>query len=533
MKKLTICILLFAIAIFARAPEPGESIDIELKSGLKQRAKFVGMHQDTVLLGGYIKNQFTVVRLAKEAFASAKSTDGELLAFEDAGEKPVVATAVDSAATDSAVVADTETAVTDSVATDSSTADSSNAQSAWENKTLFVPFARRPIDSAFTENLQSVFFALLQEENLDPIKPTAEELDGCNEPSCIIQQARQSKVAGAFFGNVSATANDSILVQLTYFTAGSVEPEEASFKVSNKTPLASIFADNDLHNALQQLFGRETTPAAKATPDTVYKNPTVHYVHIETDPEDATLAKAGGEPICRTPCTFATQDTGYIEVYAYWDVDEHLWAETTRLRIIPGDTAKASLRLKRIDPAVQVVTHPADAEIYPDQEKLTPFTSRLGKTPKILQTKMPGSASLKIKKEGYRDTTITFYVMPNEQNKVEINLTPITVPAEIKAQQEWLHKHKMKKIGITLMGASIVPLALGGVFTYLASKDYEKARDIRDELKTPHIGNGDGYKSKKEDNKKYAERGDTKLIIGVSAFGVAGALLATGIIITF
>lgn len=526
MKKFFILIGLIVCALYARMPAEGESVDVELKSGLKQRAKFVGIHQDTILLGGYIKNQFSVVRIPKSSFANIKSKDGEMLSLEieediapeDSSDK------VDSL---QAVLPDSSTQIAE---IDTTKQDSAGIVKDWKGKTLFIPFNRRPIDSSFTENLQNVLFALLDEERLNPVKPNETELDGCTEPSCIIKEARENQVKGAFFGNVQATPSDSILIELTYFNENNAEPEEASFKVSSKNPLASAVASEAMHNALLKLLGKEVKVTV---PDTIYKSPTVHYVYVETEPEDALLSKTGEEPICRTPCSFATQDTGSIEVFAYWDVDEHLWAATTKIHIIPGDTAKASVKLQKVNPAVYVVTHPEGAEIYPDLDTIKTFTSRLGVTPKALQTKILGDAKIKIVKEGYKDTTVNFYVMPTEKNKLDINLTPLTIPAEIEAQQEWFKEQRNKKIGITLMGASVVPLIFGSIFTYLASKDYDKAKDIREELKTPHVGNGTQYEKKKQENKDMANRGDKKLIIGMSSFGLAAGLLVTGIIFTF
>lgn len=532
MKKF-LTFLLFSFAmVFARAPENGESINVELKSGIKQRVKFAGFHQDTVLLGGYIKNQYTVVRLPKNSFTSIKDAEGNILDLDS----------IDSPANDSLVAQDTLQAADtvaintniDSTSTDSS-ADSSSVsdstrQNTWQGKTIFIPFAHRPIDEQFAKNIQGALFSILEEERLVPFIPDDAEIESCREPSCIIREAREKNVAGAFFGNIVADSQDSIRIELTYFKESSLEPEEASFKTSNKAPFSSSIAGPALHNAVQQLFNR---PIVKQEPDTVYKDPTISYIHVETDPEDAILSKVMGDAICKTPCTFATKDTGNVEIYAYWDVDEHLWAATAKLKVIPGDTTKTSLRLKRITPTVLITTNPKGSEIYPDLDTLSPFISRLGVTPKVLETRILGEASLKIKKDGYRDTTITFYVMPTEKNLVHIDMTPITIPAEIKAQQEWNSEYTKKKVGITLLGVSAVPFIFGGIFTYLAAKDYEDARKTRDELKKPHIGNGKHYSELKQKNKDYAEKGDTKLTIGISSFALGAALLATGIVFTF
>ena len=66
MKKI---FLLLAIALTAAFSEPeGVFVDVELLSGTHQRAKFLGIENDTVSLGGYIQNKFTVVKIAKKQF---------------------------------------------------------------------------------------------------------------------------------------------------------------------------------------------------------------------------------------------------------------------------------------------------------------------------------------------------------------------------------------------------------------------------------------------------------------------------------
>jgi hypothetical protein len=59
--KFIFLLLLFLSYLHARLPENGESVFVELKSGIRQKAEFAGFSADTVLLGGYIKNKYTIV----------------------------------------------------------------------------------------------------------------------------------------------------------------------------------------------------------------------------------------------------------------------------------------------------------------------------------------------------------------------------------------------------------------------------------------------------------------------------------------
>ena len=76
MKSLTpIFILCMSLGLFAQE-KSGPMVNVELVSGTKQRAQFLGIEQDTVHLGGYINNKFFVVKLPREKFKSITDSTG-------------------------------------------------------------------------------------------------------------------------------------------------------------------------------------------------------------------------------------------------------------------------------------------------------------------------------------------------------------------------------------------------------------------------------------------------------------------------
>ena len=78
MKKIAILLMSFFIsAVLAEVQAP--YAQVELVSGTKQKAQFLGIANDTVSLGGYIKNKFTVVKLHKTQFKSIVGEDGTYL----------------------------------------------------------------------------------------------------------------------------------------------------------------------------------------------------------------------------------------------------------------------------------------------------------------------------------------------------------------------------------------------------------------------------------------------------------------------
>ena len=90
MKKI---FLLITIALAAAFAEPeGKYVDVELLSGTHQRAKFLGIENDTVSLGGYIQNKFTVVKIAKKQFKKIVDEQGNDLLNKADDSKPATKT---------------------------------------------------------------------------------------------------------------------------------------------------------------------------------------------------------------------------------------------------------------------------------------------------------------------------------------------------------------------------------------------------------------------------------------------------------
>ena len=521
--RFILVLLLFSLSLFARMPEDGEYVNIFLKSGIEKKATFMGISKDTVLLGGYIKNEFTIVKILKKSFQKITSEANEELSLEESENQESVS-----------VLKDSLNSKTDSLQEKQHTGiskDSSESTDDYSGRTLFVPFLSRPIDSLFTKHLESLVFAFLEDKNLKPLFVPEDISDGCKEPVCFLETFRNSEADAVLFGKVSAEEKDSLRVELTYFNATETEPEEASFLIYSKEPFMESLSENRLLNSMLLLLKKDTIPKIKT--DTIYKNPELHYVQVHTEPEGATLIKKSGSAICKTPCTFAHKEKESLDLYAYWGVDTHLWAAKETVSVLKGDTAKVFMLLKKIKPKIQIITNPEQAEIYVNKDFLHFYDLPVGVSPKILDLHSLEPLTFRIFKEGYKDTSITFSVLPTEQNKIEIDLTPITVPQDLKLQQDFLKQKKKRTIGLTVMGTSLIPLIMGGVFMYLAHSDYDKARDLRDELKIPHIGDGKNYEKKKKENKEYIDKGDTKTYIGIGNFIGASLLFVTGIVISF
>ena len=137
-------LLVFVSLIWAIDPQ-GPTVYVELNSGTKQKAQYLGSIQDTVILGGYIQNSYTKIKLPKSAFKSILDSTGQSL-FKTENEL----SSKESAST----IEKAEASVEEKVEAIS-----------LKNKTVLIPLIRRGIDSVLAERLLHLTVELLQEQN--------------------------------------------------------------------------------------------------------------------------------------------------------------------------------------------------------------------------------------------------------------------------------------------------------------------------------------------------------------------------------
>lgn len=524
MKKIVSLIALCLSAhVFAADPQ-GIFAQVELVSGTKQKAQFLGIANDTVSLGGYIKNQFTIVRFPKAQFKSIVDEQGNDLL------NPV------KAASDSATVADSAVAKSDSsLANDSTTQDtvasseqtnSNSSISAQSNPAkVFINFEPSSIDAATQELLGNITFGLLHEQDTAFQMHRWDEIPACNDRACIQEHWKQAGAKEIYFGKIAQAKHpDSVQIQLTRVLYEEDLPTitRAQIGVPRDSILQNALSKNALTNLVKKANGKEVSTKTERS-----------YIHVETDPEAATISRPEKDAICRSPCTFVVTDTGKIEVNAFWNVDKHLWGAQTFVRPLPGDTAKVSLKLKRINPEIKIVSNPVGAEIFPGQDEITHDSQSIGNTPKKVTLTTPGMTYLRLRKAGYRDTLVSFYVAPVSEISLDVSMEHLTDFDEIKMQEEWYHKRKVSFIGKVLMGSSVTPILLGTMFFYLASQNYDEAKDIKNELNMPSAAKGDNFNEKIKRNRDLVDSGDRYSIIGGSMIGAGVVLLGLGIFLSF
>jgi hypothetical protein len=497
--KILATLLALALPIAAQLAAPtGIPVQVQLTSGTSQTAQFLGIQQDTVLLGGFINGKFTTVRLHRSLFKTIQDSSGKILNLDSMS-----------------VSQDTSSIKTPEPEEETTKTD-------WKGKTLLFPIEHRAIDSALATRLSDITFQIFLDQGKNPQQLDHEDFFGCNTRECFFTKAKKNGAEAIFSAVISpAKQQDSIQVEMRSFFLNTNKTYTATLTLSARNATREILTENRWVNFLEKAAGKTTPPRIPKS-----------FIFVETDPEGASLAKVNGGVICRTPCTFATRDSGRISLEAYWRVDNHLWAAQTVLFPIPGDTAKANLKLKRVQPEIEVISTPAGAEIF-TEETINVKSKSIGTTPKVYSSLEPGPAALHLWKSGYQDTIVSFHVNALGKVVIDATLKPLIDPQEIATQKALVDARNHRALGFTLIGSALAPLIAGGILTYLAQEDYNRARDIREELELPSSSQGPNYQAKVSKNKHYADRGDAELYTGIGLFGLAAAMAGIGWVFTF
>ncbi len=506
MKKLFSIFFFCAALVWAYDSQKGVPVSIRLVTGSVQKAEYLGSSGDTLFLGGFIADTFTVVKIIKDRVSEWRDSAGNSITFS---------------------LADSLLNVKQKVSPpDSSRADSSSSprQLNLSRKSLLFPVMRRPIDSALAERIRDWIYPILKESGERPEQISTEDFPQCKDSPCILQEAEKLGAKSLWTSEIRpASHQDSLDIFLNCYSLSQQKIQTEQVRVSAKNATGELLSDNRFLNWIQKLLGTYKEPESKSTKSVI---------HVETDPEGAILSRKGEHAICQTPCTFAVADTGKLEFEAFWSVEKTLWANKATLRPIPGDTAKIHLRLKRVRPEVEIRTVPAGAKIFDDAE-ITPRSRPVGKTPQKIHPIEPGIMELHLWKDGFRDSTIQFQTYATEKTVIEIQLDSIRTPEERQAQNVFHSIQKRLFWGHVALGTAIAPAIAGGILLFLSERDRDKARDLKNELSMPSSGNGAEFNRLVKKNHKYADRSQVERYSGIGFLVLAGGLFATGIVLSF
>ena len=534
IRKTILLIAVCLVALASAEEERGVYAHVELVSGTKQNAQFLGIANDTVSLGGYIKNTFTILKFPKAQFKSIVDEKGNDLLNApantaqqaSANTAPVDTPAVqpgDSAQT--AQVDSSEFTPQDPLAGDTPTADTVAQGTEAAPVKVFVGFESSEIDNNKRILLTAFTFEILHELDSHFLLKPFQSIGDCKDRTCVQEYLKNLGAKDIYFGKIQRASHpDSASIEITRVLYEDELP--TIFKEQIIVSKDSMFQDATRDGAIANL-------AKKVAGFNVPAKRRRSYIFVDTDPESATISRPEKDAICKSPCTFAVLDTGKFEINAYWNVDKHLWGAQTFVNPIPGDTVKVSLKLKRVIPEIKIVSDPVGAEIFPGMDEIDKNSSSIGKTPKIVSLTTPGMTHLRLRKEGYRDTLVSFYVAPVSEINLDVSMEHLTDFEEIRKQNEWLHQRRMSYIGKVLMGSSVAPVLVGSLLLYLAQQNYDDADDIKTELSMPSAAKGENYNKKKEKNRDLVDTGDRYTTIGGSLIGAGVIVFGLGLFLTF
>jgi len=374
------------------------------------------------------------------------------------------------------------------------------------------------IDSNITALWEKSVIQILKEASFEPVKIEQGRFAECGTIECAISSARALGAQGLFRGRLRAEGKDSVGVRLRIdWLAGNTTPQT---DVKIIAPLAwdEVLRSGMVLKLLSGITGKnvhfEPTKGRKAL------------IKVETNPDNA-VVMLNGEAICHSPCEFS-DSSSFAQISAYWHSGENLWA--AKKTIIPKDTVKIVLELKRSIPSMEIQTYPSGALVF-SAGVLDVNSKALGKTPYNLRG-LPGETQVRLFRKGYNDTLLNVKIDAVERQIQFVQLTPITDLQKISEQNLFIKSQLKKDVGLGLLGGSIGPLIAGTTFFILAHNDYKRARDIKKELETPSFG-GENFKARVEENHKAVKAGDSKMRFGAGLIGFSVLLAGVGFFMSF
>jgi len=385
-----------------------------------------------------------------------------------------------------------------------------------------APLLMLPLESDIDSNITVLWersvMQILKEASFEPVKIEQGRFAECENVECAMSSARALGAQGLFRGRLKAEGKDSVNIRLRIdWLAGNTTPQ-TDVKIVAPRAWDEALKSGVILKLLSGITGKN----AHFEPSKDRKA----FIKVETNPDNA-VVMLNGEAVCHSPCEFL-DNSSVAQVSAFWYSGDNIWS--AKKTIIPKDTVKIALELKRSFPSTKINSYPSGALVFP-AGILDVNSKALGKTPYDLRG-VPGETQVRIFSKGYNDTLLSVRIDAVEKQVQYVQLTPVTNPQKISEQNLFIKSQLKKDIGLGLLGGSIGPLIAGTTLFILAQDDYKKARDIKKELEIPSFG-GENFKAKVEENNKAAKAGDSKMAFGAGFIGLSLLLAGIGFSISF
>jgi hypothetical protein len=248
---------------------------------------------------------------------------------------------------------------------------------------------------------------------------------------------------------------------------------------------------------------------------------------VKTDPEEASVYLDGKLMDGRTPITLENLVAGKHTV----QVKKAGLRALQEVELKRNQVVRINLKLKKQKTMLKVMSNPSEAEVFINKKpsrKVRPDQI----TPGIFEDIRPGPLELNLFKIGYLDTSLKLEIEKNEINSISVELREAGIEI-IKKQKKMCCQRKRRTLGRYVSLSSLAFLAGGGVFYYLAQKDYDEALEAKQLLKRSDINNGPDYDKELQRNQDKTDSGNLKSLFSAIGLGLGGAGLAVGLVFYF
>jgi len=209
------------------------------------------------------------------------------------------------------------------------------------------------------------------------------------------------------------------------------------------------------------------------------------------------------------------------------------WWGSAVVRINADSLNKVNIPVLRPTTRLTVNTDPEAVEVFvnevPSEYVMPHFVTDVV----VENIKPMPSATIYLRKVGYRDTSVTVEVRPFMPNLVNVEMTAVTDVEFIEDQKNYDKARSKHRLGRGLLWGSIAPIVAGGVLWYLAERNWSDAADKKKAYTKLSAFDSDDTRQMVKDNHDLNRSGDIKggIAAGLGVVGVS--LLTVGIIFAF
>lgn len=239
-----------------------------------------------------------------------------------------------------------------------------------------------------------------------------------------------------------------------------------------------------------------------------------------------------GEPLGMTaPDTIKKIKPGKYTISVKKKLKDVDWWGTQTVKINADSLNKIRIEVERPRTKLTVATIPDGVEVYLDKQ---PNESVMPEyiTDVSFETDPSVKKIVYLRKVGYLDTAVAVEVRAFMPNPMFVELEAVDNSSVVEMQREYDRERSRRYIGRGLLWSSIAPIIAGGVFWYLAERDWSDAADKKTAYNKSAFESADTQRLVKK-NRDLNDSGDTKGLVALG-FGVVGVgLFVTGFVLAF